>query len=267
MPKRIVFVLFVFISGGSVFANMRAPYFQWYRSSQVLKISGNECTVLSEKIVFECEVPAKGKLSSVIDKTFRSRVEAEYAVQSDEKQNVRLDFILPSKTPLGISVNGLTVPCDPPVLIEEGGEHGFHARDTTLYHAEFSAGLIKGVNSIKVMYSQPMNVNETEYGYFTKSRYSTWCEYELWPLKEWKRSKDFTLTITVRVADDTGLSKIVFGSDYSIAIRGTDNDDNRLPSKSKPVFEKYNLETNRDTLEYMTIYKTEFPDIITIAIE
>ena len=68
-----------------------------------------------------------------------------------------------------------------------------------LYAAPFISEVRKGSNQIIVSYRSPMNVYETEYGYFAKSRWVSSFRYELWPLNEWKLADAFILELNVSI--------------------------------------------------------------------
>ena len=58
-----------------------------------------------------------------------------------------------------------------------------------LFRAGFQSSLIEGSNTVTVRYSQPLGAEEVDFGYFRKQgRKVQRFRYELWPLREWKRS-------------------------------------------------------------------------------
>jgi hypothetical protein len=54
---------------------------------------------------------------------------------------------------------------------------------------------------------------EAEYGYFVDSRFVHSVQYEVWPIKQWRRSEDFTLDLTVKMKrDEPGWWASTFGT-------------------------------------------------------
>ena len=75
-----------------------------------------------------------------------------------------------------------------------------------------------------VRYSQPLGAVEIDYGYFKKQgRMVQRFRYELWPLREWKRSPGFRVRLSVAIERPSpGWWKRRFGNPRSVTCLTSD---------------------------------------------
>ena len=85
-----------------------------------------------------------------------------------------------------------------------------------MYKAKFYGKMIKGKNKIVIRYKQPANIIEEDHGYFISSEYSTSVGYEIWPIKEWKKTDDFSIEVNIKLKDDASFFTKLFRGFYDI---------------------------------------------------
>ena len=68
-----------------------------------------------------------------------------------------------------------------------------------LYQASASIGFAPGRNHVTFEYDQPLAAVEEDRGYFRDGRMVSDFFYVLWPLKEWSRTKDFSIDLRIDV--------------------------------------------------------------------
>jgi hypothetical protein len=125
-------------------------------------------------------------------------------VTATEATRARLEFVLPVRSPVTATTNGVegsvqVVPATPvgPGWEKLPAETGPAA--APLFHAIFESAFRAGPNTVTVRYSQPLGGEETGYGYRKAGRMVQRFRYELWPLREWKRSPGFRLELAVAI--------------------------------------------------------------------
>jgi hypothetical protein len=257
-------------------ANLRAPGMaQFMGSGAIKKMNG---IVLSEKLILECDQPytAKHIKRGVLSSGPHSvQVTAIYTIMSPMETQISTSFVLADPMPVTVEINGKSVKTETPVKISTGESepHRFRTIDNTLYEASFSGKLIKGLNTIAIRYRQPMGFFEAHHGYFVTSRFHSFFTYALWPLKDWNLSKDFRLDITVSTRDDTGITKVIWGSDYRIKLYGnnkekivTEQNDVQYQRGHQAIIKTTVLDTPRDILTVISSSDAGFPDVLTIVI-
>lgn len=189
--KRCYWSLLLVLASASqgVHANMRGPVFRSEGSSSSL-FGKSDVQVQREELTFDC-----GR--SVC------KVRASYFLDTKDEASTELSFITPDAVGVKAQVNQQpVVSSTKPLQIMRSQERRLqkefpnNADDLRkLYQASFPAQLNVGENRVDVEYSQPLYEFEADYGYFKKSRFLSALRYEVWPLKEWKLSEDFTLTV------------------------------------------------------------------------
>jgi len=241
-------------------ANMRAPYMHNTEPSRSATSScGKTLTVLKEELSIECDYPYEGTISEVTGQKRYADITAVYHINAESSSSCTFTFILPQDSAVRAQINAADLSVTKTALHTDVENGQFSVFDRSLYSASFNGLLLKGENSITIKYRQRANVQETSYGYFTRSRFATSVSYELWPLKEWMLSDAFTLTVNVRVKDYSGIRRALFGSRNSIHIfEGAKKDGTMIENKASTVIQRKNHLTSE------TVYGRNFPDILTI---
>ncbi|HEY1405712.1 MAG TPA: hypothetical protein VF857_03800 [Spirochaetota bacterium] len=206
--------------------NMRAPLIVTFMSSSALTKSTG--TVLSERLTFDCDAPvtAANSKNETIDLLMRyARITASYTIFVERDEEISTSFILADNLPVTIILNGKNIGTSDsrPISDVPKMKRSWHTLDKSLYESSFKAKLGKGINELTITYRQPMSFSENHYGYFTTSTYITSFSYEMWPLREWTLADNFAVELNVMMSDDTGFTKIFFGSDYAVRISGEQN--------------------------------------------
>ncbi len=192
-------------------ANLRAPVVIPESPSSALSAPPAPLTVEGEVLTFLCGDDA-------------CIVTARYEVGSAAASHVQLDFILPAEVPVTATTNGdrgsaQVVPAAPLGPEEARNLPQDGQRAPRLYRAGFRSVLREGSNTVTVRYSQPLGAEEVDYGYLKKEgRMVQRFRYELWPLREWKRSPGFRVKLAVAIERPApGWWKRRFGHPRSVA--------------------------------------------------
>lgn len=261
---KIILLISLCIAGASTpDANMRAPYTAQYRGTEELRTSLRGLIVIKENLVFDCDSPYRGTLDEVMKQIRYVRVTAAYTIRAAQSSAASFDFISTEPVTADVSINESTVSSSSPVLIEDNKSTGFHAINNSMYRIPFFGTLKEGTNTITITYRHPMSVHERNYGYFTKSRFSTMFAYYLKPLREWTLDDTFAMNICIRFKDDTGWSKKFFGSDYEIHAYGVSEKD--IDYSDKEIKTSLNKKSPSDTLEVTHTYASDFPERLSIS--
>lgn len=195
-----------------VLANLRAPGVFWLAPSGALS-NPVGLEVLGETLDFDCDEA-------------QCKVKAVYKVQADRPLNLAFEFMLPVQTTVNAQVADQHVPTEvTPAGHWQPDQEDIRlpgmrwAKELPIYRATFQGQLGVGVNRIEVSYIQPLGHYEARYGYFTTSRWITFFQYELQPLKEWTLASDFSLDISVsmpRRPSGEGVWSSIFSKSRSI---------------------------------------------------
>ncbi|MBN1498619.1 MAG: hypothetical protein JW982_00555 [Spirochaetes bacterium] len=224
--KKVILALCTILISITITANLRAPYIHSYKPSSALNsVSGLK--VLSENLRFEFSGFASGKINSVISSNYICRTYAVYNVESENIFSAEMEFISPSADSIEIKLNDATIPFHTEIISQDDDDGNWRRIVKTLYSINFTGDFRKENNRIEVVYSQPVSIYETSYGYFRKSRYSSSVTYEFWPLKEWERDINFTAEITISVPYKWGISDYITGSDINLELNGLFKDSTR----------------------------------------
>lgn len=201
--------------GSSASANLRAPVVVRESPSAALSAPGPRLKVERESLRFSCA-------SASCDVT------AEYEVAAEAATRVRLDFILPAESPVTAATNGETgaatvVPAQPLRPEEASVLPPVMPGAPALFRAGFESALRPGRNSVAVRYVQPLGAEEVGHGYGKKGRMVQLLRYELWPLREWRRSDGFRIHLAVSTERPApGLWQRWFGTVRSLTCISSD---------------------------------------------
>lgn len=180
------------LGGSSATANLRAPVVIPELPSSALAAPAASLNVEEEVLRFVCGADS-------------CDVTAQYEVRSAAASRVQLEFILPTGGPVTATTNSgqdsvQVVPAAPLRAEELRTLPHSEARTSPLFRAGFQSALREGSNAIAVRYSQPLGADEVDYGYLKKhGRMVQRFRYELWPLREWKRSPGFRVKLSVAI--------------------------------------------------------------------
>jgi hypothetical protein len=180
------------LGGSSATANLRAPVVIPESPSSALAAPAIPLTVEREVLGFVCGADA-------------CLVTAQYEVLSAAASRVQLEFILPAEGPVTATTNGgrdtvQVVPAAPLRPEEIRTLLAGETRTPPLFRAAFQSSLGEGANTLTIRYSQPLGAEEVGYGYLKKQgRMVQRFRYELWPLREWKRSPGFRVKLSVAI--------------------------------------------------------------------
>jgi hypothetical protein len=194
-------------------ANLRGPIDRQPEASSALKQPAPDLMVEYENLSFDLGVPYSGDARAVLDETRVGKVEAEYVLQAESEARHTFEFIMPQPNPVQVSINGEPILADTPVREPHDGSEAGRAE---LWRAVFTGTLRQGRNTIRVSYQQPLGLSETDYGYFVSSKWETFLEYELWPLKAWKLAPGFRINVEISVDDDTFVLKRWIASRHTV---------------------------------------------------
>ncbi len=231
-PGVPVFVAVLLLCGpaGLARANIRAPFEAAETPSASLRPPGADQEVKEETLRFECEDPQRDLYKD--PRQTRCQVSATYVIKDDSTapHTVMLEFILPVSAPprwhqadpsAAAQVPEVTaaVNQDSPAQarsewVPDVERAAFRPRRAPsppgsadlpvsgdekrpLLLSRFPATLRPGENRVNVRYKQLLSYQEHGYGYFHKGYFTQELQYELWPLKEWRRAAGFSLHITV----------------------------------------------------------------------
>ena len=204
-------------------ANLRAPLVEAQApSSAAGPVDGAAsevaaAQVLGEVLTFRCQAAA-------------CDVEARYHIRVPAAVAMELAFILPSATPIAVTVGGATAPVHvtpaPPEEMRSDGAvffelHSLASRRVPLLQARFSAPFVAGENTVVVTYRQPLGREEHGHSYFSKGRFTQFFRYELWPLSEWKHATGFRVDGDVTIhRPSPSWWKRTFSRPLSVGCRG-----------------------------------------------
>jgi len=156
------------------------------------------------------------------------RVEATYHLDVSAALEVELEFVLPTPSPITVLVGGAPTPSQAvkaalPVPAGAEPERGPGPPWGDTYRARFRVSLAQGAAVLKVSYDQPLSAYETDYGYFKDGRFVHHLDYELWPLKEWRRLPGFRIDLTVSLPrEPPGAWARTFGDPFAFRCVGDD---------------------------------------------
>jgi hypothetical protein len=229
-------------------ANLRAPVVIPESPSSALARPTLPLTVEAEVLTFLC-----GEATCLVT--------AKYEVASGSASRVQLEFILPAEGPVTATTNSgqdsvQVVPAAPLRPEEVRTLPPDEPQAPRLFRAGFQSSLVEGSNTVTVRYSQPLGAEEVDFGYFKKQgRKVQRFRYELWPLREWKRSPGFRVRLSVAVdRPSPGWWKRRFGNPRSVTCLSSD--------ATAPVPEG-RLEQRGGQLWYETEVGPAIPDRIT----
>jgi hypothetical protein len=173
-------------------ANLRGPHRVRTAPSSAVRGREENLLVLRETLSFACGGD-------------ECRVVAHYSVHAPEPVQTDLQFILPEQ-PAGNAVRArmggktLVAAVETTTLDPEEKKQILDVEyRVPLFRARFDAAFRPGTNEIEVEYVQPLGIDEVDYGYFHKGTFVKRWDYEVWPLKEWKRAPGFAIEVTVSV--------------------------------------------------------------------
>jgi hypothetical protein len=192
--------LLIVLVSQPAYTNIRAPRTEpSMPSSAPGPPSGDlQTTVLHEDLGFRCQNQT-------------CRVTAAYTIHADRAAKVHLDFMLPAEAPVSVRIGQspatVVVAKSDSLLKDLDKRFGFHQYfflpDSfplpPLYRATATLSLVAGRNKVTFEYVQPLASIEADYGYFKKGRKVRKIFYLLWPLKEWRRGRDFKIDLTIEI--------------------------------------------------------------------
>ncbi len=173
-------------------ANLRAPITR-HAPSGALRGPGQGLSVVSESLRIQCGGDCA--------------IKAVYHVRAREAGSRQFEFILPRSSQVTVktatsSPQAHTGPFVLPERESPGGEPRF-ITSVPLAKATFQAVLQKGGNELAISYQQPWGQEERKFeGYFSGWKSARVLRYELWPLKEWRLAKEFSLRIRITVSPE-----------------------------------------------------------------
>lgn len=194
-------------------ANLRAPIESQPEPSQALKQVSPDLVVEYENLFFDLGTPYSGDAWTVQDQKRLAKVEAHYVVQSPREAVYTFEFIMPQPNSAEVSINTEVVVAQTPERLPRDEKK---QDQIDLWKVTFTGKLQQGQNTIRVSYLQPLGMSEVDYGYFKSSKWKSFVDYELWPLKEWKLGPDFRINIETTVNDDTFVIKRWFTSRHNV---------------------------------------------------
>lgn len=241
----------------SAHANLRAPVWEDRGASQALKPANEDLVVEYENLIFDLGSPYSGSLWDVRRQSKSANIEAEYAVQSPHEFTYTFEFIMPEPNTASVSVNGNAIVADAPIQLPRDEKK---PNEFDLWKIAFTAKLLQGQNNIRVSYRQPLSRKETLHGYFITSKWQSFVDYELWPLKEWKLAPDFKINIFSSVDDDTPFPKRLFTSRHTVKALAL------LPEKWSPAhwpeleISGSQIERKNKKIKLRLVLGPDFPD-------
>jgi len=168
-------------------ANSRAPRVVPWLPSTAARAVSQDVVAEHEALSFRC------------DKA-RCQVKASYRVRAGAAQQVELRFVVPIKAPVTarfgtangtVSVTGATAVKVSEVLAKIPLSYPDKDRPP-IFEAAVVGPLAAGLNEVSFEYVQPLGGRESLHD----GTMSQFFHYGLWPLREWKRAKGFTLDFT-----------------------------------------------------------------------
>lgn len=173
------------LCASSAVANSRAPISVPALPSTAPRAVSQDVQAEHETLSFRC------------DKA-RCLVKAVYRVRAGSTQQVELRFVVPIKAPVtarfGTSKGIVSVARADALKAELDARVGLNYPDRLvppIYQATVLGPLSAGLNEVSFEYVQPLGGEGRDKG--TETQY---IKYGLWPLREWKRAKGFTLDFT-----------------------------------------------------------------------
>jgi hypothetical protein len=175
---------------GAAVANSRAPLFVPWIPSTAPRALSEDVVAEHEMLVFRCD-------------EVRCRVKASYRVRAGSAQQVELRFVLPVKAPVtakfGSASGTVTVAGAPTATAAEVLEkiplNYPMSQRLPFYEASVEGPLKPGINEVSFEYVQPLGGQGRSEASMTR-----FFHYGLWPLREWKRAKDFSLEFTATLS-------------------------------------------------------------------
>lgn len=212
MKCSVVFLVLLSLGASApAWANLRAPK----------EYPGQISSALYPSPALEVQ---KEELSLGCDGNFCD-VQAVYHLQAERAASVDLEFILPLRaevearlgdTRLEVAATEETeLTPQEAQSVKQRDSLGYHEEGevSSLYRARFQAALPAGASTLTLRYRQRVAAREADYGYFVDSRFVRSVQYEVWPIKQWRRSPDFTLELEIRLKnEDPGWWASTFGT-------------------------------------------------------
>lgn len=178
------------LCASSASANSKAPLVVPWIPSTAPRAVSQDVVAEHEALTFRCD-------------KVRCQVKATYRVRAGSEQHVELRFVLPVKAPVtakfGTANGTVTVGGAPAASAEEVLEkiplsYPMSQR-LPFYEASVQGPLSIGINEISFEYVQPLGGEGRSEASLTQ-----FFHYGLWPLREWKRAKDFSFEFTATLA-------------------------------------------------------------------
>lgn len=263
---KIFLVLTLVIVPSLITANIRAPYHKTFESGGEIH-SSVQLTVLSANLMFNFENYYSGELKKVQKSPeYICKVLAIYKIKSEKRNAASFDFITPSVNDFLVKINNekKSTIVKAKKLQKTGVRFGKMKKNHYLYTVKFNSVIKKGISSIEVTYLQPISIYENDYGYFTSSKWSSYVEYQYWPIKEWKRDNNFTSEILVSVPYDWGFFDYINGADIEILVKGKNKE--KLGYETF-IFKSMKQRKEGNKLVKKFVVRNQLPDILQVSIE
>ncbi len=205
-------MLFFEFSINPAWANLRAPKtIPWMPSSAPSAPLGQvDLKVSSEALHFLCGPD-------------QCSVSATYQIQASEQVRVELRFLLPVEKEVnahvGSSAASLRIHSaeEQVTALAKRIDFGYAKEKPPLYQAIVKLDLNKGSNEVTFEYNQPLGAMEHGHGYISEGRMLSEFTYVLWPLREWQRSQEFKIDVSVTTdRPRRSLWKFLFGKKKEI---------------------------------------------------
>lgn len=181
----LVSLLCTVLFASSAVANSRAPLVVPALPSTAPRAVSEDVVIEHEALTFRCD-------------KVRCKVKAAYRVRAGAPQQVELRFVVPIKAPVtarfGTSDGTVSFARADALQaeIEENISLNYPDRVVPpIYEATVVGPLSAGLNEVSFEYVQPLGGEGRD-----KATESQYFNYGLWPLREWKRAKGFTLDFT-----------------------------------------------------------------------
>ncbi len=187
--RAIYLSVFIVSLSGYVLANLRAPmWFPEAPSSFLSKVSSDNTAqnleVQKERLTMDCSYTS-------------CDVDAVYYIAAKQSERLQFEFILPVDVSVVTNINGLSSVATVSMIPYSISDRFNDNSSAKAYKAVFTGRLNAGDNFIQINYEQKLGLFESDYGYFTHSRFTEKFTYALGPLKEWQLAPDFSLDITL----------------------------------------------------------------------
>jgi hypothetical protein len=202
--------IFGLLSSAPAYANLRAPMHVEAQPSSTLYPADQRLEVEQEELEFTC-----GPDSCAVQARYRVRV------QEGGEGAYSFEFILPTDQPVKVLVGDRqvgTALVKPEKLSPREEAAVLPHFVLPLFKAGFTGTLRSGGNAILVGYRQPLSGMEHGHSYFRDGRWVHALQYEVWPLKEWRRAPGFRLRLVVKMErEEPGWWQQAFGTPRSLA--------------------------------------------------